>query len=261
MDIITGKILKLNHWPDGKIIGIAKNIAADLAEQGFAREIILARLEAVRSNPGYFLSDALMADLARECIRIAPKAKDILSELRESPLPYPVWGREVGRAASRFSSLVWGHLADLSHVRDLLGAGAPREVGHNAVGGWMVIVLILALLVQVGSGLFTTDDIAVDGPLVAIAGEAWVKSMTSLHKRWIVLLYILVGLHVLAAVLYLVVKKQNLIAAMITGRKRRDDVAAFGAPVPPVRFGSNVLALVCLVTAAAIVYGVVRLGG
>ncbi|HEX2890020.1 MAG TPA: hypothetical protein VHP59_26485, partial [Vineibacter terrae] len=71
----------------------------------------------------------------------------------------------------------------------------------------------------------------------------------------------LVGLHVLAAVLYLVVKKQNLIAAMITGRKRRDDVAPRGAPVPPVRFASNLLALVCLVAAAAIVYGVVRLGG
>ena len=28
MDIITGKILKLNNWPDGKIIGIAKTISA-----------------------------------------------------------------------------------------------------------------------------------------------------------------------------------------------------------------------------------------
>ncbi|TXL74015.1 cytochrome B [Vineibacter terrae] len=171
-----------------------------------------------------------------------------------------LWG-VVGSTTSRFSHFVRGPLAGLSHIRDLLGAGAAREVGHNAVGGWMVIMLILALLVQVGSGLFTTDDIAVDGPLVAIAGESWVKSMTSLHKRWIVLLYVLVGLHVLAAVLYLVVKKQNLIAAMITGRKRRDDVAPLGAPVPKVRFASNVLALVCLVAAAAIVYGVVRLGG
>ena len=94
MDIVTGKILKLNNWPDGKIIGIAKNIAAELSEQGLEREIILARLDAVRSNPGYFLADMLMADLARECIRLAPKAEDTLNELRESPLPYPIWGRE-----------------------------------------------------------------------------------------------------------------------------------------------------------------------
>ena len=94
MDIVTGKILKLNNWPDGKIIGIAKNIAAELSEQGLEREIILARLDAVRSNPGYFLADMLMADLARECIRLVPKAEDTLNELRESPLSYPIWGRE-----------------------------------------------------------------------------------------------------------------------------------------------------------------------
>ena len=28
MDIITGKILKLNNWPDGKIIGLAKIAAS-----------------------------------------------------------------------------------------------------------------------------------------------------------------------------------------------------------------------------------------
>lgn len=93
MELITGNILKINHWPDGKIIGIAKNIAAELAQQGLDRESILARLDAVRQNPGQFLIDALMADLARECLRLVPKAADELDELRESPLPYPIWGR------------------------------------------------------------------------------------------------------------------------------------------------------------------------
>lgn len=94
MDMITGKILKLNNWPDGKIIGLAKQVAAELADQGLERELILARLEAVRLNPGPYLAEPLMADLARECIRLAPKAEDKLTELRESPLPYPIWGRE-----------------------------------------------------------------------------------------------------------------------------------------------------------------------
>ncbi len=93
MELITGNILKINHWPDGKIIGIAKNIAAELAQQGLDRESILARLDAVRQNPGQFLIDALMADLAREYLRLVPKAADELDELRESPLPYPIWGR------------------------------------------------------------------------------------------------------------------------------------------------------------------------
>jgi tRNA-splicing ligase RtcB len=94
MDIITGKILKRNNWPDGKIIGIAKQVAAELAEQGLEREDILARLDAVRQNPGPYLADPLMADLARECIRIAPKAEDLLTDLRDAPLAYPIWGRD-----------------------------------------------------------------------------------------------------------------------------------------------------------------------
>jgi len=100
MDIITGKILKLNNWPDGKIIGIAKQIASDLAAQGLERDVILARLDAVRNNPGQFLIDPALADLARECIRMAPKAADLWTELRETPLDYPIWGREVIEAGS-----------------------------------------------------------------------------------------------------------------------------------------------------------------
>ncbi len=71
MDTITGKILKLHNWPDGKIIGIAKRTAEQLAAQGLDRETILARLDAVRQNPGPFLADEQMAELARECIRIS----------------------------------------------------------------------------------------------------------------------------------------------------------------------------------------------
>lgn len=94
MDIITGKILKLNNWPDGKIIGIAKRIGTQLSEQGFERETILRRLEAVRQNPGPFLADELMADLAHECIRLTQKELPAYDVPRDSPLAYPIWGRE-----------------------------------------------------------------------------------------------------------------------------------------------------------------------
>ncbi len=129
MDIITGKILKLNNWPEGKIIGIAKHIAEVLTIQGLEREVILARLDAVRSNPGQFLSDPLMTDLARECIRLAPKTEDVLKDLRERPLPYPIWGREaIDRAslaqmdmAMRLPVSVAGALMPDAHV----GYGLP----------------------------------------------------------------------------------------------------------------------------------------
>ena len=94
MEPITGKILKLNGWPDGRIIGLAKQAAAALAEQGLERDAVLAQFEAVRNQPGQYLADALMADMAREWLRLMPKESDILDEMREEPLPYPVWGRE-----------------------------------------------------------------------------------------------------------------------------------------------------------------------
>jgi tRNA-splicing ligase RtcB len=93
-ELITGKILKLNGWPDGKIIGLAKKAAESLAKEGIERDAILARLDAVRNNPGPFLADAVLADLARECIRRTTKDEPSLDTLREEALPFPVWGKE-----------------------------------------------------------------------------------------------------------------------------------------------------------------------
>lgn len=173
-----------------------------------------------------------------------------------------LWGL-VGSTTARFSDFAKGPIAGLHHLREMLGSGPPREVGHNAVGGWMVVALILGLLVQASSGLFMKDHLGMgnDGPLVAAAGDAWAEKMTSLHHLWINLLYILVALHVLAAVLYLVVKKQDLIVPMITGRKKRDDVVAPGAPLPALRFQNSGVALGCLLVSGGIVFGVLRIFG
>ncbi len=94
MDIITGKILKFHNWPDGKIIGVAKSISAQLSAQGLSREAVLNQLDAVRQNPGNFLADALLADLARECIRLTQSDTPSVDTLLESPIPFPIWGRE-----------------------------------------------------------------------------------------------------------------------------------------------------------------------
>ena len=130
MDTITGKILKLHNWPDGKIIGIAKRIGEILSEQGFDRETVLARLDAVRQNPGPFLADELMAELARECIRITQRETEVAAvELRDTPLSYPIWGRahiEAGSIeqmnnAMRLPISVAGALMPDAHV----GYGLP----------------------------------------------------------------------------------------------------------------------------------------
>lgn len=94
MDIITGKILKLNNWEDGKSIGLAKEAGNQMIANGMERDAALATLEAVRNNPGSFLADALLADLAREILRKNKNNEPSKETLRESPLPFPIWGAD-----------------------------------------------------------------------------------------------------------------------------------------------------------------------
>jgi cytochrome b len=172
------------------------------------------------------------------------------------------WGF-VGSTTARFSHFVKGPLSALQHLKELAGADRPRDVGHNPLGGAMVIALLLGLLLQVVAGLFAadTDTGLVSGPLANLAPDKWVDRATAFHEFWINVLLVLVALHVLAALIYLVWKRQNLIGAMYSGRKRLDDVVPPGKPAPTLSFASSRLAFSLLIVAAAIVYFIVRLGG
>jgi len=93
--MITGKILKRNGWPEGRIIGLAKKAAEQCETNGMDQDAILAQLDRVRTQPGDFLSDAVLGDLARELLRAStPKTIDASEELRDAPLEYRIWGRE-----------------------------------------------------------------------------------------------------------------------------------------------------------------------
>ena len=87
------------------------------------------------------------------------------------------------------------------------------EIGHNPVGGWMVVALILGLLVQIVTGLFATDtDMGYyAGPLAKLASDSFSSGATKIHHIWINLLYVMVALHVSASPFYLGGKRENLI--------------------------------------------------
>ena len=170
-----------------------------------------------------------------------------------------VWGF-IGSTTARFSDFVKGPSAALRHIAELAGADRPREAGHNPLGGAMVLVLIFAVLAQVTAGLFSgdTDMGIVNGPLSRLVADKWVDTATAFHKFWINILLILVGVHVLAAIVYLVWKRQNLIGAMIHGHKPAHDVVRPGEPAPRLHFASSRLAVSLLIACAAVVYFIVR---
>lgn len=171
------------------------------------------------------------------------------------------WGF-VGSTTARFSHFVRGPLAAFAHLREMFGKG-PHDVGHNPVGGAMVVVLIFAVLAQVAAGLFSADtDLGtVNGPLANLIADKAVDKATAFHKYWVNVLLVLVGLHVLAAFVYLAWKRQNLIGAMVTGDKRADQAVPPGTSLPVLKFASGRLAISLLIVCAAIVYFIVRLGG
>lgn len=129
-----------------------------------------------------------------------------------------LWGIWGSRHA-RFGDFVRGPRAVWIYARALLRGRPPHWTGHNPLGGWMVLLLLLLLAVQAGTGLFATDDIMTDGPLRAEVSRATAKLLTRIHHLNFNLLLAAAGLHVAAVLAYLVVIREDLITPMFSGRK------------------------------------------
>jgi len=162
-----------------------------------------------------------------------------------------VWGF-TGSQTSRFADFVRGPAAVARYVAAM--AKKPQtQLGHNPLGGWSVIAMLVCVLVQALSGLFTTDDIDEEGPFVGSVSAATVRFATKLHHLGETVLLALIALHVVALLLHWLLKRDNLIGAMITGRKQSDASA-------PLRFVSGWRALIWFALVAAVVAVLSRFG-
>src|SRR5690349_10225162 len=65
-----------------------------------------------------------------------------------------IWGL-IGTSTARFSQFVKGPRAIWSYIRP--GSDSPVAVGHNPIGGWSVIVMLLLTVTVVVAGLFAVD--------------------------------------------------------------------------------------------------------
>jgi cytochrome b len=157
------------------------------------------------------------------------------------------WGF-VGSRTARFSSFVKSPMTVLSHVGVLLQKKEETPyLGHNPLGGWSIVAMLLALFVQVATGLFANDDILTEGPLYA-----WVSKETSDLFTWVhltnrYLLVALIAVHIFAVFFYFFYKHENLIGPMITGVKRWHAATENTA-------GSNLLATAIFGLAILVVY-------
>lgn len=133
-----------------------------------------------------------------------------------------IWGF-VGGLHSRFIAFIKGPIGVGRYAAKLLHKNSPHHPGHNPLGGWSILAMLLTLLVQVGTGLFANDDIITEGPLYHLVSKQTSDWLTGIHLINQSIILALVFLHLCAVFFYLLVKHENLILPMVTGFKEWSD--------------------------------------
>jgi cytochrome b len=134
-----------------------------------------------------------------------------------------LWGI-VGTRHARFAKFLRGPRATIAYLVALVRGTAPPTPGHNPLGAWMVVFLLLALLAQGITGLFANDEIFNTGPLYGYISDSLSLALTSWHRRLFDWILIAVLLHVLAVIGHRLFAGHDLVGPMISGRKSADFV-------------------------------------
>lgn len=156
-----------------------------------------------------------------------------------------LWGL-VGSSTARFTTFVRGPGTIRAYLAGLkAGTGAP-VVGHNPLGGLSVVALLGLLALQVGLGLFAQDtDAMASGPLNFLVSWDTARAASGLHGLAFNLIVAFIVLHLAAIAWYRLVKKDDLVRPMVTGRK------AYAVPVTAPRIAPLWKALIVALVAAA----------
>lgn len=167
------------------------------------------------------------------------------------------WGF-AGSSTARFANFVKGPRTILAYVRQLPARVADRShlstPGHNPLGALSVIALLALLIAQVVLGLFAVDVDGIEsGPLSHLISFEAGRACAELHEDVFNVLLAFIGLHVAAVLFYLLYKRDNLIAAMIHGKRK---VAADVSAAPA--FASLPRLIIGLVLAGFVVWIVAR---
>jgi len=134
-----------------------------------------------------------------------------------------LWG-VVGTRHARFTDFVRGPRQVLGYIRDAVRLQAPRHLGHNPAGGAMVVALLLlvGLTGLTGMALYGAQELS--GPMATLMASTPPGVGDALEETHEVLANLTLGfivLHVLGVLFSSLAHRENLVRAMVTGRKRR----------------------------------------
>ncbi len=129
-----------------------------------------------------------------------------------------LWGI-FGSDTARFVRFVASPRAAAHQLAHALRREPDRQVGHNAAGSWMVLLLLVLLLAEPLTGLFVNNDVANEGPLSELAPASIDNAITALHAYLWDALLAAIALHLIAVAVYVWVKRHDLVGPMISGYK------------------------------------------
>ncbi len=126
------------------------------------------------------------------------------------------WGF-VGTPYARFRHFVRSPKTVIDYLKAVASGSEARHIGHNPAGGAMIVALMLGMAATAFTGYLLTTD--------AFWGVTW---MQHLHDWSAHGLLILVAVHLAGVALASVRHRENLIHAMIVGRKRAAEAEDIG---------------------------------
>jgi cytochrome b len=154
------------------------------------------------------------------------------------------WGF-FGSSTARFSQFMRG-------PREIVGYLKGRRThvpGHNPLGALSVVALLALLLMQDVLGLFTVDVDGIEsGPLSTYVSFDAGRLAADWHDKLFDVLLWLIGLHIAAVLYYLLIRKENLIGPMLSGKR------AYDSDQPAVRTGSVILLIVGIALAGMLTW-------
>ncbi len=132
------------------------------------------------------------------------------------------WGL-LGSSTARFARFLRGPGTVIAYLRGRWNVTA----GHNPLGALSVIALLGLLLLQIVLGLFAEDiDGLESGPLASYVSFRTGRAAAEWHGVVFDVLMYLVLLHVLAVLYYVIFRRQNLVGAMFSGKRKYESAVA-----------------------------------
>ena len=129
-----------------------------------------------------------------------------------------LWGF-FGTYYSRFTSFnlsIVDALSQFSKTNNISSIRTP-------IGCYSTLIFMMVLLSISVSGLFSSDDILYDAPLSFLTPNL-TSDWTYIHNILHYLLYILIGIHILAIMYYQIVKKMKIIERVLDGYSRIEKI-------------------------------------